>query len=65
VEKTIAEELERLARMPVAELRARYQEVYGEQTSSSHKPHLVRRIGWRREVLAQGDRSYRRVTTTI
>jgi hypothetical protein len=55
VEQAIAEELERLARMPVAQLRARYQEVYGEQTSSSHKPHLVRRIGWRLQVLAQGD----------
>ena len=55
VEQAIAEELERLARMPVAQLRARYREVYGEQTSSGHKPHLVRRIGWRLQVLAQGD----------
>ena len=55
VEQAIAEEMERLARMAVAQLRARYQEVYGEQTSSSHKPHLVRRIGWRLQVLAQGD----------
>jgi len=55
VEQAIAEELERLARMPVAQLRARYREVYGEPTSSWHKPHLVRRIGWRLQVLAQGD----------
>jgi hypothetical protein len=55
VEQAIAEEMERLARMAVAQLRARYQEVYGEQTSSWHKPHLVRRIGWRLQVLAEGD----------
>ena len=55
MEQAIAEELERLARMPVAQLRARYREVYGEPTSSWHKPHLVRRIGWRLQVLAQGD----------
>jgi hypothetical protein len=55
VEQAIAEEMERLARMPVEQLRARYREVYGEETSSGHRQHLVRRIGWRLQVLAQGD----------
>ena len=41
--------------MPVEQLRARYREVYGEESSSGHKQHLVRRIGWRLQVLAQGD----------
>jgi hypothetical protein len=55
VEQAIAEEMERLARMPVPQLRARYRELYGEEARSAHKPHLVRRIGWRLQVLAQGD----------
>jgi hypothetical protein len=55
VERAIAEEMERMARMPVEQLRARYREVYGEEASSAHRQHLVRRIGWRLQVLAQGD----------
>ena len=52
-----------LGRMPIAELRERYQEVFGEPTASAHKQHLVRRIAWRLQVLAEGDlseRAYRR-----
>jgi hypothetical protein len=57
MEQAMTEEMERLRRMPVQQLRARYREVYGESTSSSHKQHLVRRIAWRLQVLAQGDLS--------
>src|SRR5438309_903562 len=59
MEQAIAEEMERLARMPVPQLRARYREVYGEEARSGHRQHLVRRIGWRLQVLAQGDLSER------
>ena len=59
MEQAITDEMERLARMPVQQLRARYREVYGESTSSSHRQHLVRRIAWRLQVLAQGDLSER------
>jgi mannitol-1-phosphate/altronate dehydrogenase len=52
MERAITDEMERLARMPVQQLRARYREVYGEDSSSGH---LVRRIAWRLQVLAQGD----------
>src|SRR5438552_3001827 len=55
MEQAIADEVERLARMPVQQLRARYREMYGQDSSSSHKQHLVRRIAWRLQVLAQGD----------
>src|SRR6266567_3224074 len=55
MEQAIAEEMERLGRMPVEQLRARYREVYGEEARSTHKQHLVRRIGWRLQMLAQGD----------
>jgi hypothetical protein len=52
-----------LGRTQIGELRERYQEVFGEQTASAHKQHLVRRIAWRLQVLAEGDlseRAYRR-----
>jgi len=55
MEQAITEEVERLSRMPVQQLRARYREVYGEDSRSGHKPHLIRRIAWRLQVLAQGD----------
>ena len=54
MEQAMTDEVERLARMPVQQLRAR-SEVYGEDSSSGHKQHLVRRIAWRLQVLAQGD----------
>jgi len=52
-------QIEELGRMRVGELRARYQEVFGEKTNTAHKQHLVRRIAWRLQVLAEGDLSER------
>src|SRR5216683_1413100 len=52
-------QIEELGRMPIAELRERYQKVFGEQTTTAHKHHLVRRIAWRLQVLAKGDLSER------
>jgi DUF2924 family protein len=52
-----------LGRMQIAELRERYQKVFGQQTTTAHKQHLVRRIAWRLQALAEGDlseRAYRR-----
>ena len=48
-------QIEELGRMRVGELRERYREVFGEQTATAHKQHLVRRIAWRLQVLAEGD----------
>jgi DUF2924 family protein len=55
MEQGLGEEMERLAKLALPQLRARYREVYGEETRSAHRQHLVRRIGWRMQVLAQGD----------
>ena len=52
-------QIAKLGRMPIAELRERYQKVFGEQTTTAHKQHLVRRIAWRLQVLAEGDLSER------
>src|SRR5450755_2512167 len=46
---------DRLGSMPLAGLRARYQEVYGEDARTAHRLHLVRRIACRLPVQAQGD----------
>jgi hypothetical protein len=55
----VAEELAGLKGMTVNELRARFAEVFGEQTRTRHKQWLVKRIIWRLQVLAEGDLSVR------
>lgn len=45
--------------MTVAELRDKYAEVFGEETRSRHKKHLVRRIAWRLQANEEGDLSER------
>jgi hypothetical protein len=48
-----------LADMPVAALKERYLEVFGEATRSANKQWLIRRIAWRIQALAEGDLSER------
>ena len=52
-------QIEELECMRVGELRERYREVFGAETGTAHKQHLVRRIAWRLQVLAEGDLSER------
>jgi hypothetical protein len=47
-------EVKALETMPVAELVAKYQEVFGEPTRSRNRVHLVRSISWRIQELAFG-----------
>jgi hypothetical protein len=51
----IDRELAALRQLTVPELRARHQKVFGEPSRSVHKQHLVRRIAWRLQALAEGD----------
>ncbi len=55
----VAKEVAALQRMTVAELRERYEEVFGEACRSHHKQWLVRRIAWRMQANAEGDLSER------
>ena len=48
-----------LMHMTVAELRARYAEVFGETTQAGHRTWLTKRIAWRLQALAEGDLSGR------
>lgn len=52
-------ELRTLAAMPMADLKARYADLFGEQTRSSNRDYLVRRIAWRLQARAEGDLSER------
>ena len=45
--------------MTVGQLRQRYADVYGEPTRSRHRMHLIRKIAWRMQALAEGDLSER------
>ncbi len=47
-------ELETLGGMTIAELQRRYRDVWGEETRSHSKPHLVKRIAWRLQADDEG-----------
>jgi hypothetical protein len=55
----LAHELATLEQLTVAELRARYAELFGEETRVGNKLWLIRRIAWRLQALAEGDLSQR------
>src|SRR5258705_7738393 len=55
----VAKELAALEAMTVAELRAKYAQVFGEETRVGNKTWLVKRIVWRLQALAEGDLSER------
>ena len=55
----IGAEVLALKQHSVAQLQARYAEIFGEPTRSSHKTWLCKRIAWRLQALAEGDLSER------
>jgi hypothetical protein len=55
----IDEEIADLRQMTAEQLRARHGEVCGRPACSAHKQHLVRRIAWWLQALAEGDLSLR------
>jgi hypothetical protein len=55
----LAQDLARLSRLGVAELRSRYAELFGETTRTGNKAWLVKRLAWRLQALAEGDLSER------
>jgi hypothetical protein len=46
-ETTLLDEAEKLRTLPVADLRARYRELFGEETTSRNKDYLFKRIVYR------------------
>ena len=52
-------EIDQLRNLKTADLRVKYQELFGVATRSSPKPFLFRRIAWRLQARAEGDLSER------
>jgi hypothetical protein len=52
-------EIEDLRQMKAGALRAKYRELFGEESRSSNKQFLFRRIAWRLQARAEGDLSER------
>ncbi len=50
----ITKEVTAMERMTVAQLRAKYAEVFGEPTKCRHKERLIKRIAWRMQANAEG-----------
>jgi hypothetical protein len=55
----LRKQIEQLRREKTGVLRARYRDLFGEESSSSNHTHLFRRIAWRLQALADGDLSQR------
>ncbi len=56
---SIDQEVAATRQMTIRQLQVRYAELFGEPPRSRHKEHLVRRIAWRMQALAEGDLSKR------
>jgi len=59
LETAVLMEVEKLRRASLAVLRAKYREVFEEETRCRNREHLFRRIAWRLQALAEGDLSER------
>lgn len=57
--QSLKSELASLANLSPAQLRDKYQQVFGEPTRSGNKPFLVKRLAWRIQSLAEGGLSAR------
>src|SRR5947199_7811224 len=55
----LAMEIEGLRKLKAKALQARYRELFGEESRSSNRAHLFRRIAWRLQAWAEGDLSER------
>src|ERR1700681_4950308 len=55
MEASIVAEIAQLRELKTAALRVRYREVYGEESRSSNREFLFRRIAWRLQAKAEGD----------
>jgi Protein of unknown function (DUF2924) len=54
MDSALRREIEELHHAPVAQIRARYREVFQEEPRSKHRVHLFRRLAWRLQALSEG-----------
>ena len=52
-------DIEALGRQTVAQLKAKYRQLFGQESRSNHKQFLMRRVAWRLQAIAEGDLSER------
>jgi hypothetical protein len=57
MEERLRIEIESLRTLKTNELKARYRDLFGEDSPSSNRAHLFRRIAWRLQAQAEGDLS--------
>ncbi|HEY4359588.1 MAG TPA: DUF2924 domain-containing protein [Bryobacteraceae bacterium] len=57
--REVQQEIEGLRHQPIKALKARYRELFGEDSRSSNHAHLFRRIAWRLQAQAEGGLSQR------
>src|SRR6266404_9086129 len=55
----VHQEIEALRKQKTKALKARYRELFGEESRSSNHAHLFRRIAWRLQARAEGELSQR------
>jgi Protein of unknown function (DUF2924) len=55
----LRQEIESLRKLKTKALKARYQELFQEESTSSNHQHLFRRVAWRLQAQAEGDLSER------
>ena len=51
---TVWNEIEQLRQAPIAQIRARYRELFQEEPRSKHREHLLRRLAWRLQAVSHG-----------
>ena len=59
MDASIVAEIDQLRQLKTAALRVRYREIFGEESRSSNRQFLFRRIAWRLQAKAEGDLSER------
>ena len=59
MEPTVIRAIEELGSSKIPVLKKRYRELFGEESKSSNKQFLFRRIAWRLQANAEGDLSER------
>jgi hypothetical protein len=59
MDSQLDEDIDQLRHLTTAQLRLKYQDLFGQASHSNHKNYLFRRVAWRMQALAQGGLSER------
>jgi DUF2924 family protein len=57
MQEAVRRHIESLRKLKTKELKARYCDLFGEESPSSNRAHLFRRVAWRLQAQAEGDLS--------